>query len=218
MHHLMAKFWWILALRGALGILLGLASVVWILSLDQSCFDLFGMSLFFRHAMILATLILLLGLYAFIDGAFALILGFQDYGGGRRWRALIVEGFLSVGLGLWTWLNPYATVLVLLYWIAAWAVVTGFLEFLQGMQLTEYKDRRKPLLYAGLASMAFGFLILGFRSGGTRLVWLMGIYAFLSGIPLLMLGLRLRHFAHPRPFREGRPVMSRVIPAKKQGA
>jgi len=195
MHHLMARFRWILVLRGALGVLLGLASAGWVLYLNHGSADIFGLSLFLRPAALVATLILLLSAYALVDGFFEILLGAQDYGDSRRWWSLIVEGLLSVGLGLLTWLRPNETALVLLYWIAAWAFFTGLLEIRQGLELNEYKDRRKPFLFAGLCSAAFGVLVYSYPLGGETLLWLMGGYAFLFGMPLLRLGFRLRGFA-----------------------
>jgi len=199
MHHLMAKFWWILAARGALGILLGLTAVVWITQLQMPSSDIFGMGLFLRPAAIVATLLLLLGIYAFIDGLFAFVLGLQNYGEGRHWWSLALEGIFSVGLGVVAWVDPQAGAMVLLYWIAGWAIFTGLLEIFQGVELNEYRDRRKPFLFAGLSSVLFGFLVLVFRVGGVELVWLMGAYAFLFGIPILTLGLRLRHYVKLAP-------------------
>lgn len=118
MHHIMAKFWWILAARGILGILLGLAAIGWIITLNGYYPDGFGLSLFAKWATIVATLVLVLGLYAFLDGLFAILLGVQDYGDGRRWWALIMEGLLSIELGILAWLKPESAVLVLLYWVA----------------------------------------------------------------------------------------------------
>lgn len=193
MHHIMAKFWWILALRGVLGILLGLTALVWIWNLEMTPMDLFGLSLFFKPIAVVATLLLLIGLYAFVDGLFAFLLGVQDYGDGRRWGALVAEGMASMILGLSIWIWPGAT-LVLLYGISVWAVVTGILEILQGLDLNEYKERRGPFFLAGLCSVVFGLAIALFHSGVT-LAWLMGAFAFLSGIPLMVLALRLRPFA-----------------------
>jgi uncharacterized membrane protein HdeD (DUF308 family) len=198
MHHIMAKFWWILAARGILGILLGLASVGWIVALSGIAQEGLGLTLFAKWATIVATLVLLLGLYAFLDGLFAVILGAQDYGDGRRWWTLIAEGLLSIGLGILTWLKPEWAVLALLYWIAGWAVLTGLLEIFQAADLNEYKERRSPLYFAGFCSLAFGGLILIFRAGGITLVSLMGAYAFAFGIPLLVLSLRLRRYAKAR--------------------
>ena len=197
MHHLMAKFWWILVFRGFLGVLLGIVAAVWLLNLQTSMPDIFSLSIFLRPAFVLATLILLLGIYALLDGFFAIVLGVQDYGEGRHWWSLIMEGILSVGLGLLAWLDPNRTPL-LLYFIAGWAVVTGALEIAQGEDLNEYPDRRKTFLFAGIVSVIFGLLVLYFRVAGTALIWLMGAYAFFFGIPLLVLGFRLRHFVHVR--------------------
>jgi uncharacterized membrane protein HdeD (DUF308 family) len=198
-HHIMSKFWWILAVRGVLGIVLGISAVVWILTLDQVFPQVFGFFLFLKAAEIVATLILLMGLYAFIDGLFAILLGAQDYGGGKRWWMLLAEGVVSVSLGSIAWFWTDGAVLVLLYWIGAWAVVTGFLEITQAFDLNEYKDRRRPFLFAGSCSILFGIIILALPVAGIDLVWLMGGFAFASGIPILALALKLRPFAkHPR--------------------
>ena len=202
-HHIMARFWWILALRGALGILLGLTACAWLLNLNGMNVDLFGLSAFLRPAALLATVILLLGLYAFIDGLFALLLGVQDYGEGRRWWSLIIEGLVSVSLGLLTWFKPESTVLILLYLVAGWALLTGVLEILQALDLNEYKERRGPLYFAGICSMVFGISVFSFRVGGDLLVWLVSLYAFAFGIALLVLAFRLRHFRKLFPHKKG---------------
>jgi uncharacterized membrane protein HdeD (DUF308 family) len=207
-HHIMAKFWWILAGRGVLGIILGATSFVWTFYLcDQHC-DTFGMSMFLRPAYILASLILMLGCYAFLDGLFAWTLGSQDFGGGRRWTSLLIEGTLSVALGVWTWSQPEKGVLVLLYWIGAWALATGLLEIRQSWDLTEYKDRKRPLLMVGVVSILYGAAILLFRQGGVELLVLTGLFAIFSGIPFFYLGLHLRRFAHGKY----QPGVHRPIP------
>lgn len=193
MHHIMAKFWWILALRGLLGILLGLGALVWIWYLETAPMDQSGLSPFFKPAEVVATLLLFIGLYAFVDGLFALLLGAQDYGDGRRWGTLVAEGTASMILGLAIWFWPSAS-LPLLYGITVWAVVTGVLEILQGLDLNEYKERRGPFFLEGLCSIIFGFAIALFHTGVT-LAFLMGAFAFISGIPLMALSLRLRSFA-----------------------
>src|ERR1035441_8140181 len=144
--------------------------------------------------MIAATSVLLLGLYAFLDGLFALLLGAQDYGDGRRWWSLMAEGLISVGLGLYAWLRPESGLWLLLNGAAACAVFTGLLEIFQATDLNEYKERRRPLFLAGFSSVAFGVLILLFRTGGVDLVWLIGIYPFTFGLPILVLAFRLRAF------------------------
>jgi uncharacterized membrane protein HdeD (DUF308 family) len=191
----MAKFWWILALRGLLGILLAglaLGLVIWT---NTQTSDVFGLFIFSKMVTIVAAIIFLLGLYALIDGLFAVILGAQDYGDGRRWGALILEGIFSVALGLATLLWPANALITVLYWIAAWAFVSGLLELKQGFDLNEYKDRRPLFLLAGISSLIFGALVLSSQVDGLGLVNLIGAYAFVSGVLLLILAWRLRHFA-----------------------
>lgn len=195
-HHIMAKFWWILCGRGALGILFGLISLAWAIRLESANHDLFGLSIFLQPVSILATLLLMLGCYAFLDGLFAWTLGSQDFGGGQRWNSLLLEGTLSVALGVWTWIQPERGALVLFYWIAAWSLATGLLEIRQSWDLTEYKDRKRPFLMAGTVSAIYGLAILLFRPVGISLVVLTGFFALLFGLPLFYLGLHLRHFAH----------------------
>ncbi len=193
-HHIMAKFWWILFGRGALGVLFGIGSLGWAVRLQNTNHDLFGLSIFLQPVSILATFLLMLGCYAFLDGLFSIALGVQDYGGGQRWTSLLIEGTLSIALGLWTWLQPERGALVLFYWIAAWSLVTGALEVQQSWDLTEYRDRKRPLLMAGTVSLFYGAAILFFHPSGISLVVLTGLFTILFGLPLLVLGLHLRHF------------------------
>lgn len=195
MHHIMARFWWILAVRGILGLLLGATAMAWIWSLDRPSLDWLGWALF-KPTAIVVSLIFFVGLYAFMDGLFAVVLGVQDYGDGRRWGAMIIEGVVSVLLGLSTWFWPSA-IFALLYGICVWAVLTGILEIAQGLDLNEYKERRGPFFLEGICSIFFGAAIALFHSGVT-VVWLMGGFAFLSGIPLTILALRLRPFSKVR--------------------
>lgn len=204
-HHIMAKFWWIFFGRGALGVLLGAGALAWTQYLGSQRGDLFGMSIFLQNASILATLLLMLGCYAFLDGLFSLALGAQDYGGGKRWNSLLLEGALSIALGIWTWTQPEKGALVLFYWIATWSLVTGALEVQQSFDLTEYRDRKRLFLWAGTVSILYGAAIFLLRPGGIRLVVATGLFMLLFGIPLLVLGLRLRHFTHGKSHPGSRP-------------
>src|SRR5258708_26788143 len=92
MHRPLSKFWSILALRGILGVLLGLTALGWIAAIS----GFLGRSAWnatfqVTDAGVLAAIILMLGGYAFLDGVFAVILGVQNFGEGRRWWVLIVE-------------------------------------------------------------------------------------------------------------------------------
>ncbi len=180
-------------LRGILGLVLGLASL-WLLGSGEKYGDEFGFSFLIRPVELMMTLVLLLGFYAFLEGLFSILLGIQDFGQGRRWWVLVVEGMMTIGLGLLAWMRPGLSILILLYWIAAWAILSGLMEMNQGLRGTEYRDRRSTLFYAGLLSLLFGAVILLQGTESDRLVWTIALYALVSAVPPLILGYHLRRF------------------------
>ena len=105
----LARNWWVLALRGVIAVLFGLAAFVW-------------------PGITLAALVLLFGAYALVDGVFAVIAALTGRSGHERWWVLLLEGLVGVAAGVLTFVWPAITEFVLLYLIAAWAVVTGVIE------------------------------------------------------------------------------------------
>ena len=206
MRHLTSKVWWILMPRGILGLILGAASL-WLLGSSERAGDGSGLSLLVRPVELTMVLILLLGFYAFLDGLFSVLLGIQDFGQGRRWWALVGEGMMMIGLGLLAWMRPGSSILILLYWVAAWAILSGLMEISQGLRGTEYRDRRPTFFYAGLLSLGFGVAMLWQGSEIERLVWTIALYALVSAVPPLILGYHLRRFRQGALKKRGRVVI-----------
>ena len=100
----LAQNWWVLALRGALGILFGIGAFLW-------------------PGATLAALILVFGAYVFVDGIFAVVAGIGMRRQLRLWWLVLVEGVAGIVLGLLTFRSPDTTTLVLLTFIAAWSIV-----------------------------------------------------------------------------------------------
>src|SRR6476660_9168186 len=86
----LARNWWVLALRGVLGILFGIGALVW-------------------PGATLAALVLVFGAYAFVDGIFAVVAGI----GMRRqlslWWFVVLEGIAGIILGVLTFISPGIT-------------------------------------------------------------------------------------------------------------
>ncbi len=171
---LLARRWWLIALRGVAAIIFGLLAIT-------------------LPGITLATLIILFGAYAFVDGIFAVI---HALGGGDESESmwlLLLEGLLGIGVGLITFFEPGLTAVALLFYIAAWNLATGVLEIAAAFRLRKQLSGEFWLLVGGLASIVFAIILMTHPGAGAlALIWVIGIYALLFGIALLALSLRVR--------------------------
>lgn len=173
--------WWILTLRGALAILIGLSALAW-------------------PGFTLETLVLVFGAYALFDGIFALTSAVTMRHQQERWGSLLMEGLIGIAAGAATFLWPGVTTLVMVYMIGAWAVVTGVLEIVAALRLRRIIEGEFLLVVAGALSILFGGMILLWPAAGVlALMWLLGTYAILFGVLMISLSLRVRTLHTPRP-------------------
>jgi uncharacterized membrane protein HdeD (DUF308 family) len=161
--------WWALALRGLAAILLGIAAFAW-------------------PGITLLVLVVLFGAYVLVDGVFALVGGAL----GRSWL-LLLEGVAGIVVGILTFVWPAMTALVLLFLVAAWALVTGVAELVAAVRLRRFIKNEWLLVVVGVASVVFGILLLVRPGAGLlTLVYLTGAYALVFGVLLVGLAFRLR--------------------------
>src|SRR5215510_13753419 len=130
----LARNWWLLALRGALGILFGIGAFVW-------------------PGATLAALVIVFGAYVLVDGIFAVVAGI----GMRRqlslWWLIVLEGAAGIVLGLLTFRSPDITALVLLSFIAAWSIITGIFEIATALRLRKVITNEWLLILSGIVSI-----------------------------------------------------------------
>jgi uncharacterized membrane protein HdeD (DUF308 family) len=140
----------------------------------------------------IAVLVGIFGAYAIIDGITNLFIGFSHArAGGRSW-AHVVQGLVGIGAGVLTFLWPGVTALALVFFIAAWAVVTGVFEIVAAIRLRQIIKGEWLLALSGALSVAFGLLMFAFPgAGAVGLAFVLGTYAVAAGLILVMLGIRL---------------------------
>jgi len=81
----------------------------------------------------------------------------------------------------------------LLLIISAWSIVTGVVEVVMAIRLREQITGELWLALAGILSIVFGVLLFLFpTSGAITIVWIIGAFAIVFGITMIILGWRLR--------------------------
>lgn len=169
----LSRNWWAVALRGVCGIL-------------------FGVLTFLAPGISLAALVLLFGAWALADGVLAIASAVRRRTE-ERWWVVVVRGILGIAAGVGALVLPGITAIMLLYMIAAWALVTGALEVAAAIRLRRVITGEWLLALSGVLSMGVGVLLMLFPgTGAVAVVLWIGAYALVSGALLVALALRLR--------------------------
>ena len=137
-------------------------------------------------------MILLFGAYALVDGVFSIVGVFGGTRGGTPRWLLLIEGVAGILAGLIAFVLPGLTAILLLYLIAAWAIITGISEIAMAIRLRKEIRGEWALIVGGALSVLFGVIlaVVGPVAGLFSLIWLIGIYALAFGILILITGLQ----------------------------
>jgi len=166
---ILTERWWIWLLRGIVAIL-------------------FAVLAFTQPGMTLATLVLLYGAYVLVDGASAVAAGIMT----KTW-GLTLSGILGIIAGILTFAYPGITALVLLYIIASWAILTGIMEIVAAIRLRkEIKGEWMIGINGGLSILIGLWIVARPGTGALSIIWLIGCYALLFGILMVLLAFRLK--------------------------
>jgi len=176
MLHALASNWWLLLLRGIAAIVFGVLTFVW-------------------PGLTLLTLLFLYGAFALVDGILSLVAAVMGGAPAPRWWLAIV-GVLGLAAGILTFAWPGVTALVLLLFIAFWAIATGVMQIVGAIKLRKEIDNEWLLIFCGVLSVVFGLILIAQpQTGALALAFVIGFYAILEGIGLVGLSLRLRNHA-----------------------
>jgi uncharacterized membrane protein HdeD (DUF308 family) len=169
----LADNWWVVALRGVLGILFGIAAFV------------------MPAAMMLA-LVLVFAAYSLLDGILNVVLAVRGARKGERWGWLLLNGLLGIAVGVMAMLWPGITVLAFVFMVAAWALLSGGLMLGAAVGL-KVSHGRWLLVLGGIVSLLYGALLFATPLiGALVLTWWIGAQALVFGVILIVLAFRLR--------------------------
>ena len=173
MSAVLARNWWLVALRGLLAVL-------------------FGVIAFVAPGAFVLSLVLFFAAYMLVDGIFGIVAAVRAAQRHDRWGFLLLEGLLDIVVGVAAFLVPAAAVWAFVLLVAAWALVSGGLMIAAAFRLHLHYGRWW-LGLGGVVSVLFGIALL-INPGMSALVltWWLGAYAVVFGVLLLILGFRLR--------------------------
>ncbi len=177
MIHELAKYWWLVVLRGVLAVLFAAMAFIWL-----------------RH-------------YAVYPGHFPGGLPFcgrhfrhgsrvQGNENGQQLVGIPAGRAGGIAAGLIALFMPGVTALFLVTLVALWSVVAGILEIIIAIRLRKEITGEWMLIVAGIFSVIFGILLFMQPVAGVVVIsWWLGIYALFLGIFLISVGFRLKKVA-----------------------
>jgi uncharacterized membrane protein HdeD (DUF308 family) len=176
--NILSRYWWMTLIRGAL----------WVL---------FGLFIFAQPGISLVTLTFTFGIFALMDGVGCIVNAVGGRDEHEHWWLMLLAGIAGVLVGVLTFISPQTTALVLLLYVAGWALATGFLQVVSAIRLRKEIEGEFWLALSGVLTMAFGVLLLTRPAAGAlSVLWIIAVYAIAFGALLIGLAFRVRGFAN----------------------
>jgi uncharacterized membrane protein HdeD (DUF308 family) len=173
MSELLAQNWWAVALRGVFAIV-------------------FALIAFFVPGATLLSFVLFFSAYMVVDGVVGIVAAVRAARQHQRWGLLILEGVVSVLVGVIAFMWPGLTVVFFVTLMAFWSLITGVLMIVAAFKLHAAYGRGW-LIFSGIVSVLFGLaLLIAPLVGAVVLTWWLGAYAMVFGIGLLVLAFKLK--------------------------
>jgi len=186
------RSWWVLLLRGLFAVALGVlvfTKPVWTLGVVMMAFSL----------------------YVLVEGAsnlFAAMMGWRHRD--DRW-VLLLEGLVAIGVGIVTLRTPALTAVLLVFLIAAWALITGILKIIEAVRLRREIPGEPWLMLGGVASVLFALVVMMRPlAGALAMVRVIGAFALILGMSEVMLAFKVRRARHIGRSIASEPTYRRV--------
>jgi uncharacterized membrane protein HdeD (DUF308 family) len=185
MQRILQENWWVIALRGILGIVFGLIAL-------------------FLPGVTILSIVLVFAAYMLVDGAFSVAGAIRSRNRNRQWGWLVLNGVISIITAVLAYLWPVITALAFVLLLAAWSIVGGAVQLAAGFRVNKGQRGRGWLIVGGIVSILFGaLLIISPLLGAIVLVWWLGAYILVSSILLLIIAFSVKSNAPRRDTGEG---------------
>ena len=172
-----AEYWWVLTLRGALAVLFGIAAVFW-------------------PGITLVTLLYLFSAYILVSGIVDIVHGVSGIGKRASWFLTLILGLAEMGVGVYLLRHPHVVFATLILLIGFTLIVRGVFEGVAAFSDSTTNTNRVLMIIASIVAILAGIVLL-FQpaSAGVAFVWILGLYALVTGPILIALSLDLKKLA-----------------------
>ena len=166
----------------------------WLLYFRGIISVLFGIVILFNPAFSLEILILFFGIYLLVMGFTATFLALSQRRMRKNWLVTLLEGIIGILAGIIICAWPALSVFILLYIIAAWAVIFGVTQIYNAIRFHKSILRDGFLIIIGILMVLFGLALVVYPSvGAFFLIWFISVYSLVAGLVYIYLGFALKH-------------------------
>jgi uncharacterized membrane protein HdeD (DUF308 family) len=158
---------------------------------------IFGLIALFAPIATAVVLAIVIGVWAIVDGVFDIVEAIRHRGSSSM-ALRIVLGAVSILFGILVLAWPGMSLGILVIFVGVWAIIIGILQIMASV-----RHRAVPNsgwvwgIIGGALAILFGILVLIRPGAGlVSIIWIIGIWAIVWGITLIVLGVQLRKAAN----------------------
>jgi uncharacterized membrane protein HdeD (DUF308 family) len=174
-----------------------LAKKIWIFAIIRGVLAIiFGLIALFSPIATALALAIVIGAYAIVNGVFDIIEAIRHRGSSSM-VLRIVLGAVSILFGTLVLLWPGISLAILVIMVGIWAIIIGILQIMSSVRHRAIPNSGWVWgIIGGALSILFGILVLIWPGTGVvSIIWIIGIWAIVWGITLIVLGVQLRKAA-----------------------
>jgi uncharacterized membrane protein HdeD (DUF308 family) len=172
----MSTNWWVLTVRGIAAILFGVAAVFW-------------------PGLTLVTLVYLFSAFILVYGVVDIVHGLTQIGRGGLGSVLtLLLGFLEIGVGVYLLRHVTVAFSTLILLIGFMLIIRGIFEIVMAFMGDQAATSRTLLIVGGGIATLAGVIVLRQPvSSGVAFVWVLGVFALITGPMLIALSIDAKH-------------------------
>jgi len=174
-----------------------LARKIWIFAIIRGVLGiLFGLIALFAPIATALVLAIVIGIYALVDGVFDIVEAIRHRGSSSM-VFRIVLGVVSILFGIVVLIWPGMSLGILVIMVGIWAIIIGVLQIVSSVGHRAVPNSGWVWgIVGGALAILFGVLVLVWPGTGlVTIIWIIGIWAIVWGIVLIVLGVQLRKAA-----------------------